>query len=115
MKVSDSHTQLGALKSDFEAFRAQRIRHKPFPRGLRQAVLAAIASGLPPRLISKATGLSSTQLAIWQKKARPERTSIEVKTQPRILDVVPSPHPGGLPPGFHMSYEAGRLLLDFTF
>ncbi len=115
MKVSESQAILLALKTDFEAFRAQRMRSTPFPRELRQAVLAAIVSGLAPRLVSRATGLSSTQLAIWQKKAGPECASVEAKTPPRILDVEPSPHTGGLPPGLHMSYEDGRLMLDFTF
>jgi len=115
MKISDNHTLLVALKSDFEAFRAQRMRPTPFPRELRQSVLTAIASGLAPRLVSKATGLSSTQLAIWQKKARPERTSVEAKAQPRILDVMPSPQTVGAPSGLHVSYEVGRLLFDISF
>lgn len=114
MKVSDSQALLLALKTDFESFRAQRQRPTAFPGELRHATLSALASGVAPSLVSRATCLSRTHIAIWQKKAQAGRMSIGPKTPPRILDVLPSPPPG-LPPGLHMSYEAGRLLLDFTF
>lgn len=116
MKISDSHSRLLALKADFEAFRNQRRGNTTFPVELRQAVLGAIASGIPQCQVSKATSLSSFQIGIWKTKSQVSRKSILVKSQPRILDVISSSTiSGSTPSGLRVSFEAGRLTLDLSF
>ena len=115
MKNSDSQSRLLALKADFEVFRTHRVGNPPIPGELRQAVLGAIASGIPQGQVCKATLLSANQIKIWKTRSQVSGKSILTKAQPRILDIISSsPVSGRAAAGLRISFEAGRLMLDLS-
>ena len=100
---------LQALRTNFVAFRTQCRPHARIPEHLREAILNAIASGMPPALLKKEFGVTTGQLSVWrQRRQRPASES------PRVLEVV-QPVLGAHPTGLRVSFEAGRLLLELSF
>lgn len=113
MKTSfNQDSCLKSLTADFAAFRSQCRPNQRFPKHLRNAVLEAIDSGLKTSAVSKALGVTSTQLKQWRLHSP---TKVVARDQPRILNVTaPSASPA-IPNSLRVSYEAGRLLLEFSF
>ena len=107
----DNQSVLNSLKAEFASFRAQSGPKARVPDGLRQAVLAAIARGIKSSLATRSSGITSKQIKIWRSLATaPNAECVSPKEQARILNVTASS-----PPGLRVSYEEGRLLLEFSF
>ena len=103
---------LETLRSDFAVFRSRYGTRARVPKHLRQAVFAAIDSGLEPREVSKALGLSRNQIAFWRRGKAPVKPAAEIDGPPRILSVN---SPGAeASSGFRISYKSKRLSLEFT-
>ena len=58
------------LAKRFAAFRRSSPRFARVPRELRESVVAAIRLGVPPGLLRRACGVSSSQLDLWQAGAQ---------------------------------------------
>lgn len=110
-----SHSILKSLETDFAAFRARCRPHAPIPEQLRQAVFVALDSGIEPALVTKPLGLSRSQIAIWRRARVSTEMATAAESQPRILNVIPPSSVAGMPSGLRVSYEPGRLLLEFSF
>jgi hypothetical protein len=103
---------LKSLAAEFAAFRSQCRPNQKFPKHLRNAVLEAIDSGLKASAVSKVLGVTSTQLKRWRLHSG---AKVVRRDPPRVLNVTaPSASPT-IPNSLRVSYEAGRLLLEFSF
>lgn len=116
MKASlDHHSCLVSLKAEFEAFRSQSRSHARIPGHLRRAALEILASGLEPSLVTTTLGVTSAQVAVWRRRMMPREVVVASDERPRVLDVIPSMPRVAAPTGLRVSYEGGRLLLEFSF
>ena len=104
---------LKLLKKKFNDFRSTSRSQARIPDHLRKEVLEAAAAGVTPTQINAVVGVTRTQLSRWQRVALPAKQS------PRVLRVVKEPSPEALEKallsGLRISFEAGRLLLEWSF
>ena len=105
-------SSLETLRSDFAVFRSRYGTRARVPKPLRQAVFAAIDSGLEPKEVAKALGLSRNQIAFWRRGKAPVKPVTQIDSAPRILSV--SSSGPEMSSGFRVSYKSKRLSLDFT-
>ena len=112
MIPSETISSLETLRSDFAVFRSRYGTRARVPKHLRHAVFAAIESGLEPREVSKALGLSRNQVGYWRRGKAAAKPVTQIDAPPRILSVsAPEPE---MSSGFRISYKSKRLSLDFT-
>ncbi|MCX6131531.1 MAG: hypothetical protein NTX25_21025, partial [Proteobacteria bacterium] len=62
--------------------------------------------------VSKVLGVTSTQLKSWRQHSP---AKVVTKDGPRILNVTAQSASAAIPNSLRVSYEAGRLLLEFSF
>lgn len=116
MNTSDTNPSLETLRSDFAGFRARCGFSARIPKHLRQAVFAALESGVESAHVTKALGLSRSQIAVWRRGRPMARNEVAAEIPPRILSVIaPAPLAEKGPSGLRASYEAGRFLLELSF
>lgn len=111
----DAEFCLKKLADQFTNFRQQSPRTK-IPKHLRRAVLDALDSGIELSLVVKALGLTGLQVARWRRQLTSKSKIIPSNENPRVLEVVPSqPATSATAAGLRVSYEVGRLVLEFSF
>ena len=110
---TNSDSRLRTLKSDFAAFRRRTRPRGRIPEQLRRGVLAAVAAGVEPAVITAELGVSGPQVATWRQRLAP--LVVASCNVPRVLEVIPGVSKAGEPSGLRVSYEAGRLLLELSF
>jgi transposase-like protein len=115
MKNPTNHEPaLLALKNAFAEFRVKSVPRAKIPEELRQSVVAAIDSGVSTHRITKTLRVSNSQLKSWKKIPSANQGSMGKATQVRILDVIPSPPAHLSSNNLRVTYEAGRLVLEFS-
>ena len=113
MNPPEINSSFETLCSSFATFRSRYGTRARIPKHLRQAVFTALESGLDQRDLTKALGLSRTQIAVWRRGKVPVSAAVPGDGSPRILDVIAAAEKE--PSGFRVSYKSRRLSLDFTF
>ena len=113
MNPPETNSSFETLCSSFATFRSRYGTRARIPRHLRQAVFTALESGIDQRDLTKALGLSRTQIAVWRRGKVPAGAVGTGDSPPRILDVISAGQKE--PSGFRVSYKSRRLSLDFTF
>ena len=103
---------LQSLKIEFEKFRATGSRGKKIPEELRDGIFSAIESGINPSRLQKMLGVTSSQLLSWSQQGSESKSD---PAAPRVLEVVAGAQAPAIPNGLRVTYEVGRLILEFSF
>lgn len=111
----DPEARLVELTNQFASLRRNGAPAK-IPVQLRREVIELLDSGASQKQLIRALGLTRPQICTWRRKLAQKVASAPVTELPRILNVIPSePTAPAMPSGLRVSYEAGRLLLEFSF
>jgi hypothetical protein len=102
------------LSSELDSFRSSNRFSARIPQPLREAILSAIDNGIEPKDVRKILKVGDAQINAW-RRGRVDGDKLAIKTtEPRVLNVIPTPPSSGSSPNLRVSYENGRLLLEIS-
>lgn len=112
--LKPSCTILKDLSSELDSFRSSSQFSARIPHSLRESILKAIDDGIEPKDVRKFLKIGDAQIKAW-RRGRLDGAKLAVKTtEPRVLNVIPTPPSSGSSPNLRVSYENGRLLLEIS-
>ena len=91
---AEARSALAKVEGRFAQFREEEAPGKRVPEELRAAVLRALSQGVPVRAFRRKCGLTSSQIASWQKsrdglRGRGRREAAKVRAFSVVDDDVP--------------------------
>jgi len=105
---------LQSLIAELDLFRSSNQFSARIPQPLRESILSAIDNGLDPKDVRKFLKIGAAQIKAW-RRGKLSGDKLTVKTaEPRVLNVIPTPLSSGSAPNLRVSYDNGRLLVEFS-
>ena len=102
------------LSSELDSFRSSNQFSARIPQALRETILRAIDDGIELKDVRKILKIGYAQIKAW-RRGRVDGDKLAIKTtEPRVLNVIPTPPSSGSSPNLRVSYENGRLLLEIS-